>query len=69
MAIDILTIDGAIQLGIDNDYGSIEKGKRADFAVFNDNPFDLENLSDFKDLQAVMTIIEGKIVYNALESE
>lgn len=64
-AIDILTIDGAIQLGINRDYGSIEKGKCADFAVFNENPFDLENLSDFKKLEAAMTIIEGKIVYDA----
>lgn len=64
-AIDMLTIDGAIQLGINNDYGSIEKGKHADFVIFNENPFDIENLSEFKKLQAVMTIIEGQIVYDA----
>ena len=32
-AVDMLTIDAAVQLGINNNFGSIEKGKRADFVI------------------------------------
>ena len=66
-AVDMLTIDAAIQLGISSRFGSIEKGKHADFVVFNENPFDQQDLSSFKKLQSAMTIIDGEIVYNARE--
>ena len=64
-ALDMLTIDAAIQLGVNNEYGSIEKGKHADFAIFNENPLDADDLSVFRSLKAVMTVIEGQIVYDA----
>jgi imidazolonepropionase-like amidohydrolase len=32
------TLQGARQLGIDSDYGSIEVGKKADFVVVDENP-------------------------------
>lgn len=64
-AIDILTIDGAIILGIEGKCGSIEKGKNADFAVFDENPFEAGSLGSFKKLQSVMTVIGGEIVYDA----
>lgn len=62
-AIDMLTIDAAIQLGINNIFGSIEKGKHADFVIFNENPLDADDLSAFKALRSAMTVIEGQVVY------
>lgn len=64
-AIEMLTINAAQQLGISADYGSIEKGKSADFAIFDENPFDAKTLSDFKKLKAAMTVIGGAVVYDA----
>ena len=39
-AIRAVTIDAAWQLGIDEDVGSIEVGKRADFTVLERNPLE-----------------------------
>ncbi len=66
-AVDLLTMDAAIQLGINNRFGSIEKGKHADFVIFDENPFEVTDLFAFKELKAVMTVIDGQIVYDAAE--
>ncbi len=50
-AVDYATINPAKNLGIDKDYGSIEKGKFASFAVLDEN------------FNVIMTIRQGKIVY------
>jgi len=63
-AIDKLTIEAAVQLGISDDYGSIENDKKADFVIFKENPLDC-NLPRFRDLAAYMTVIDGNIVYDA----
>ena len=65
-AIDKLTIDAAVQLGISDEYGSIENGKRADFVIFKENPLS-GDLQRFRGLSAAMTVIEGNIVYEAGE--
>lgn len=63
-AVDVLTFDAAVELGILEDYGSIEVGKKADFAVFEENPLNCPNLKDFCRTRAVKTIIDGDIVYD-----
>lgn len=68
-AVDMLTINAAVQLGIDSEYGSIEKGKRADFVIFDENPLEAKTLSEFKKLRSVMTIVGGTIVYDAEEDD
>ena len=68
-AIDMLTVNAAIQLGISNHFGTIEKGKHADFAVFDENPIEAKSLSDFKKIQAALTVIDGTIVYDAEEDD
>ena len=57
--IQISTINGATALGFENKYGSIEKGKKADLIIYENNPFDNYNnfLSD-------RTIIKDGKVYN-----
>ena len=68
-AVDMLTIDAAVQLGIGGEYGSIEKGKHADFVIFDENPLDAKTLSEFKKLRSVMTIVGGTVVYDAEEDD
>jgi len=63
-AIDKLTIDAAVLLGISDDYGSIENDKFADFVIFDENPFDC-NLPRFRSLCSSKTVIGGEIVYDA----
>ncbi len=66
-AVDILTIDAAIQLGISDRYGSIEKGRHADFTIFDENPLEMKSLDEFKRLRSVMTIVNGAVVYDREE--
>ena len=68
-AIEMMTVNAAQQLGIGADFGSIEKGKNADFAAFDENPFEAKTLSDFKKIKAAMTVVGGKVVYNAEEDD
>jgi imidazolonepropionase-like amidohydrolase len=56
-ALKAITINPAEILGIDKELGSIEKGKKADLALFVGNPmFDV-------DYKPVMTFIDGKIAF------
>ncbi len=68
-AVDMLTINAAIQLGLDSGFGSIEKGKHADFVIFDENPLEAGSMAAFKKIQAAMTVIDGKIVYDAEEDD
>jgi len=63
-AIDKLTIDAAVTLGISDDFGSIESGKYADFVIFRENPFEC-NMPRFRALDCHMTVIGGNVVYDA----
>ncbi len=66
-AITALTIGAAELLGMSKTLGSIEKGKRADFVVFGENPLD-SSLERFASMHADMTILDGAIIYDAEES-
>ena len=65
-AIDRLTIEAAEQLGVSNRYGSVAVNKKADFAVFKEYPLS-SDLAGFHVLSAAMTVVDGKIVYDADE--
>ncbi|MGH9782207.1 MAG: amidohydrolase family protein, partial [Candidatus Acidiferrales bacterium] len=56
-ALRLVTLNPAIQLGIDNRVGSIEVGKDADFAIYNHDP-----LSVYAVVQK--TMIDGKIYFD-----
>ena len=56
-AIKMVTINPAIQLGIEKRVGSIEKGKDADFVIYNHDP-----LSVYAQVQK--TIIDGHVYFD-----
>jgi imidazolonepropionase-like amidohydrolase len=56
-ALRLVTLNPAIQLGIDNHVGSIEVGKDADLAIYNHDP-----LSVYAVVQK--TIIDGKVYFD-----
>jgi len=56
------TIDAAWQVFLDHERGSIEPGKRADFAILSDNP--LDNPNTIKDISVKETIVRGETVYH-----
>lgn len=56
------TIGGQKNLGMDDRLGTLEEGKLADIAVFDRNLLETDERSA-KEAEAVMTIMDGKIVY------
>ncbi len=60
-ALRIATINGAKSLGIENEYGSVETGKKANLAVISGNP-----LNDYKTIgQKVSALFkDGRLVVN-----
>jgi adenine deaminase len=56
-ALKLVTLNPAIQLGIDNRVGSIEAGKDADLAIYNANP-----LSVYAVVQK--TLIDGQVYFD-----
>lgn len=60
--LQISTINGAKALGLDNQYGSIEKGKKADLLIWDSSPFD-----DYKNFLATKTIIKDGVVLKNME--
>lgn len=56
--LQISTANGAAALGLDDKYGSIEKGKKADLLIWDKSPFD-----NYKNFLAHKTIIKDGIVF------
>jgi imidazolonepropionase-like amidohydrolase len=56
-ALKLITINPAIQLGVDKIVGSLEVGKHGDIAIFNEHPLSAYTLCD-------MTIIEGAVYFD-----
>ena len=61
-AIRAYTILGVFAAWEEDIKGSIEPGKLADLVVIDRNPLAIPN-DDLKNVETVMTIIDGKIVY------
>jgi predicted amidohydrolase YtcJ len=60
-ALEAVTIDSAWQMFLEDDRGSIEVGKFADFVVLDKNP--LDDPQGVKDIKVMETIVGGKSVY------
>lgn len=61
-AIKALTINAAYQYFEEDEKGSIEEGKVADFVILDRNPLDV-NSSEIKEIQVLETIKEGNTIY------
>lgn len=57
--IQISTINGATALGMENKYGSIEKGKKADLIIYDQSPFD-----NYRNFLSTKTIIKDGVIYH-----
>ncbi len=55
-----ITIDAAFALHLDHEIGSIVAGKKADFTVLEDDPFDL-GVKRLKDVRVAGTVFEGEV--------
>lgn len=55
-ALRLVTLNAAIQLGIDNRVGSIDIGKDADLAIFDGHPLDTFS-------KCVMTLVDGEVYF------
>lgn len=62
--IRVFTINGARTLKLEDTVGSIEVGKSADIIVLNQNLFEIP-ATDIGDTQVLMTIFEGRTVYES----
>lgn len=61
-AIKALTINAAYQYFEEDEKGSIEEGKVADFVILDKNPLDI-NPSEIKEINVLETIKEGNTIY------
>ena len=57
-AIEAATYNGALAIGIEANYGSIEEGKVANMVVLNNNP-----LEDIKALKSIVLTIKNGMIY------
>lgn len=62
--IDQLTTEAAKIIGMQDSLGSIQAGKLADFAIFDENPLECE-IKLIPRLHASMTVLNGEIAYDA----
>ena len=58
-ALQAVTIDAAYQLHLDHEIGSLEAGKKADFAVLDEDPLSVEPLH-IKDIGVWGTVLSGR---------
>lgn len=62
--LQIATLNGAIAIDLDDKYGSIELGKKANLVLFEKNPFD-----DYKNFLSKKTILkDGKLYQNEIKA-
>lgn len=68
-AIDVMTINGAKAMEIENIAGSIEKGKSADFIILDKNLFEIEPKGNINNVKVLQTYLEGQLVFDHNNSE
>ena len=64
--IDAYTINGAYTMSLEDEQGSIEVGKRADFVVLDRNLFEIP-AHEISEANVTMTVFDGRTVYRSTE--
>ena len=64
-AIRMFTVNAAYSVNAENEKGSIELGKDADFTVIDRNPYDYVDSDELFQMKNLRTIVGGKTVYAA----
>jgi predicted amidohydrolase YtcJ len=59
LALELITLGAARTLKLENEIGSIEPGKRADFAILGDDPTKGDG-SELKDIPVLGTMFAGR---------
>jgi len=62
------TLNGAYQMRMEEDIGSIERGKLADLVVLDDNVFDVDSDEIWK-IDRAAVLMEGKVIQGELPTE
>ena len=62
-AVKLFTVGGAYATNEENHKGSISRGKLADFTVYSNDLFKMENPDELLDTEIEMTIIDGEIKF------
>jgi predicted amidohydrolase YtcJ len=58
-ALKAITIDAAYTFGMDNEIGSIKAGKRADFTILEENPYEVDPMR-MKDIRVLAKVFNGR---------
>ena len=56
------TREAAVVLGIEDEVGSIEPGKKADFVVLSESPLEVDPMK-IKDISVEATVMNGRITH------
>jgi predicted amidohydrolase YtcJ len=64
----MMTINAAYAINREHEIGSLEAGKLADLVILSDNPLEVRT-DDIKDIQVLMTMINGKVEFCNAGSE
>jgi len=64
-AIEAFTINGAKQMRLDHQVGSLEMGKKADLIILSDNIFEIEK-DQIASSQVLFTLFNGQIVHDMI---
>ncbi len=62
-ALQAYTIHAAYQFGMEEDAGSLEVGKLADFVVLDRNPLEIDP-DQIKDVRVLATMLGGRVTYS-----
>ena len=62
-ALAAYTINGAYQFGLENETGSLETGKMADFVVLDSNPLKMDP-DDIRDVSVQATVLRGRQTFD-----
>ncbi|MBU3068450.1 amidohydrolase [Aestuariicella sp. G3-2] len=63
-AIRVMTLNGAVSMGLEEQAGSLEVGKSADVIVLDRNVFEVEARGNIHNTQVDLTFLEGRLMWD-----